>query len=47
MSRLVNISDTLTTHPMSLDETHSNYPGTYYSTHVLQNAFTDASSSTR
>ena len=47
MSRLVNTSDTLTTHPMSLDETHSNYPGTYYSTNVLENAFTDASSSMR
>ena len=33
--------------PSSLDTTNSNYPGTYYSTNVLENAFTDASSSTR
>ena len=47
MSRLIDTTETLTTHPMSLDETHSNYPGTYYSTNVLENAFTDASSSMR
>lgn len=33
--------------PSSLDTANSNYPGTYYSTNVLENAFTDASSSTR
>lgn len=33
--------------PSSLDTTNSDYPGTYYSTNVLENAFTDASSSTR
>lgn len=33
--------------PSSLDTTNSNYPGTYYSTNVLENAFTDANSSTR
>lgn len=47
MSRLVDTTETLTTHPASLDTEHSNYPGTYYSTNVLENAFTDASSSTR
>lgn len=47
MSRLVNITETLTTCPASLDTANSNYPGTYYSTNVLKNAFTDASSSTR
>lgn len=33
--------------PSSLDTANSDYPGTYYSTNVLENAFTDASSSTR
>ena len=33
--------------PSSLDTTNSVYPGTYYSTNVLENAFTDANSSTR
>lgn len=47
MSRPISISDTLTFTPVSLDTTNSNYPGTYYSTNVLENAFTDASSSTR
>lgn len=47
MARQVDITDTLTTHPTSLDETHSVFPGTYYSTNVLANCFTDASSSTR
>lgn len=47
MSRLINTTETLTGHPVSLDTANSNYPGTYYSTNVLENAFTDASSSTR
>lgn len=47
MSRLINTTETLTTYPASLDTANSNYPGTYYSTNVLENAFTDASSSTR
>jgi hypothetical protein len=47
MSRLINTTETLTTCPASLDTANSNYPGTYYSTNVLENAFTDASSSTR
>lgn len=47
MAHSVNVSDTLSLHPVSLDTANSNYPGTYYSTHVLDNAFTDASSSTR
>ena len=47
MSRLIDTTETLTTHPMSLDETNSDYPGTHYSTNVLENAFTDASSTTR
>ena len=38
---------TATFTPVSLDTANSNYPGTYYSTNVLENAFTDASSSTR
>ena len=33
--------------PSSLDTANSNYPGTYYSTNVLENAFTNANSSTR
>lgn len=47
MSRLVNTTDTLTAHPVSLDTVNSDWPGTTYSTHVLDNAFTDSSSSTR
>lgn len=47
MSHTINISDTLTGYPVSLDSTNSNFPGTYYSTNVLENCFTDASSSTR
>ena len=47
MSRLINTTESLTLHPVSLDTTNSNYPGTYYSTNVLENAFTEASSSTR
>ena len=47
MSRLIDTTDSLTAYPSSLDTTNSNYPGTYYSTNVLENAFTDASSSTR
>ena len=47
MSRPVSISDTVTFMPVSLDTANSSYPGTYYSTNVLENAFTDASSSTR
>lgn len=38
---------TATFTPVSLDTTNSNYPGTYYSTNVLENAFTNANSSTR
>lgn len=47
MARQVNTTETLTTHPMSIDTTNSVYPGTFYSTNVLDNCFTDASSSTR
>ena len=47
MSRLINTTDTLTAHPVSLDTVNSNWPGTTYSTNVLDNAFTDSSSSTR
>ena len=47
MAEPINLSDTLTTHPTSIDDTHSVYPGTFYSTNVLDNCFTDASSSTR
>ena len=46
MSRQVNETKTLTTHPKSCDESRSNYKG-IYSSYVLDNAFTDASSSTR
>lgn len=46
MARQVNEEKTLTTHPMSIDEDRSNYNGVY-SSYVLDNAFTDASSSTR
>ena len=46
MSRLVDESKTLTTHPMSIDDDRSNYDGVY-NNNVLENAFTDASSSTR
>lgn len=47
MSRVINASQTLTANPTSLDSVNSNFPGTYYETNVLANAFTDASSSTR
>jgi len=47
MARQVNTTETLTTHPMSIDDTNSVYPGTFYNTHILENCFTDASSSTR
>lgn len=46
MARQVDESQSLTTHPMSLDEDRSNYNGVY-NNNVLENAFTDASSSTR
>lgn len=46
MARQVSESKTLTTCPMSCDEDRSNYNGVYQ-TNVLENAFTDASSSTR
>lgn len=46
MSRQIEESKTLTTHPMSCDENRSNYDGVY-NNNVLENAFTDASSSTR
>lgn len=46
MARQVNESQTLTTHPMSLDEDRSNYKSVY-NNNVLENAYTDASSSTR
>lgn len=45
MARQVDESQSLTTHPMSLDD-RSNYSGVY-NNNVLENAFTDASSSTR
>ena len=38
---------TATFYPSSLDSTNSNWGGTYYQSNVLENAFTDASSSTR
>lgn len=47
MSKQINVSDTLTFVPSSLDTTNSDYPGTYYDTHALENAFDDASSSNR
>jgi hypothetical protein len=47
MARQVNMTDTLTTCPMSIDSTNSVYPGTFYQTNVLANAFTDATSTTR
>ena len=47
MARQVNTTETLTTHPMSIDNTHSVYPGTFYNNNNLDNCFTDASSSTR
>lgn len=46
MARQVDESQSLTTHPMSLDDDRSNYSGVY-NNNVLENAFTDASSSTR
>ena len=47
MSKQINVSDTLTFVPSSLDTTNSDYPGTYYNTNVLENAFDGASSSNR
>lgn len=47
MSRQVNISDDLSLHPVSLDTSKSDFPGTYYNNNNLENAFTDANSSTR
>jgi len=47
MSRPINQTNTLTTHPTSIDNTHSVYPGTFYNNNDLDNCFTDASSSTR
>ena len=46
MARQVSESKTLTTHPMSIDDDRSNYDGVYNNNN-LENAFTDASSSTR
>lgn len=46
MARQVQESMTLTTHPTSIDDSRSNYDGVY-NNNVLENAFTDASSSTR
>lgn len=46
MARQVDESKTLTTHPLSCDDDRSNYKGVY-NNNVLENAFTDASSSTR
>ena len=46
MARQVQETETLTTHPLSCDESRSNYTG-IYNNNVLENAFTDASSSTR
>ena len=47
MSHQVNQSDTLTLYPVSLDTTNSDFPGTYYNNLEIDNAFTNASSSTR
>lgn len=47
MSRPINQTSTLTTHPTSIDNTNSVYPGTFYNNNNLENSFTDASSSTR
>lgn len=47
MARQVSISDTLSTYPKSIDNTNSVYPGTFYNNNVLENCFTDATSSTR
>lgn len=46
MARQVDESKTLTTCPVSCDDDRSNYTGVY-NNNVLENAFTDASSSTR
>lgn len=46
MSRPISESRTLTTHPTSCDTDRSNYTGVY-NNNVLENTFTDASSSTR
>ena len=47
MARQVNTNETLTTYPMSIDNTYSVYPGTFYNNNNLANAFTNASSTTR
>ena len=47
MSHPVNVTDTIEVYPSSLDSANSHFPGTYYSTNVLENAFTPASSTTR
>ena len=47
MSKPINVSDTLTFVPSSLDTINSDYPGTYYKTYVLENAFDGADSSSR
>lgn len=47
MSHQVNVSDTLTFIPVSLDTVNSDFPGTYYNNLEIDNAFTNASSSTR
>ena len=47
MSQQINQTLTFTGYPVSVDTANSNYPGNYYSTNVLENAFTDSSSSTR
>ena len=47
MSRPINVSDDLSLHPVSLDTTNSDFPGTYYNNLEIDNAFTNASSSTR
>lgn len=47
MSRPINVSDDLSLHPVSLDTTNSDFPGTYYNDLEIDNAFTDASSSIR
>lgn len=46
MSRLVDETKTLTAYPSSFDDTNSDYKG-IYSTYVIKNAYTDASSTTR
>lgn len=46
MARQIQENKTLTTNPSSIDESRSNYNG-IYNNNNLENAFTDASSSTR